>query len=79
MYSKVFPGSRGQCLLFVNIVRRVRCDPPQDTVQSDQQTMVEWGQNLVLGLNAKVLTGLPTPLPQTGYEAPARKTQRTRC
>jgi hypothetical protein len=41
--------------------------------------MVEWGQNLVLGLNAKVLTGLPTPLPQTGYEALARKTQRTRC
>src|SRR5918994_6465279 len=26
MYSKMFSGSRGQCLLFVNLVRRVRCD-----------------------------------------------------
>jgi hypothetical protein len=39
MYSEIFARNRGQGLLFVNLVRRVRCDPPQDTVQSDQQSM----------------------------------------
>ena len=43
MYSEIFTRSRGQCLLFVNLVRRVRDDPPQDTVRSDQQSMGERG------------------------------------
>src|SRR5436853_566197 len=47
MYSEVFTRSRGQCLLFVDLVHRVRCDPPQDTVRSDQQSMEERGQDLV--------------------------------
>src|SRR4051812_19958747 len=73
MYSEMF-ASRGQCLLFVNLVRRVRCDPPQDTVQSDQQSMGSRAAISPPGFDAKTMHRLPAPLPQTGYDAPACKT-----
>jgi len=50
MYSKISQKDRRQGLLFVNLVRRVRRDPPQDTIRSDQQGMGEWGRNLRLRL-----------------------------
>src|SRR4051812_31367667 len=73
MYSEMF-ASRGQCLLFVNLVRRVRCDPPQNTVQSDQQSMGSRAAISPPGFDAKTMHRLPAPLPQTGYDAPACKT-----
>src|SRR4051794_5844782 len=74
MYSEMFARSRGQDLLFVNLVRRVRCDPPQDTVQSDQQSMGSGAAIFPPGFAAKTMHRLPAPLPQTGYDAPACKT-----
>src|SRR4051794_25868186 len=74
MYSEMFARSRGQGLLFVNLVRRVRCDPPQDTVQSDQQSMGSGAAISPPGFDAKTMHRLPAPLPQTGYDAPACKT-----
>jgi hypothetical protein len=43
MYSINSEEDRRQSPLFVNLVRRVRDDPPQDTVRSDQQSMGERG------------------------------------
>src|SRR4051794_30676897 len=74
MYSEMFVKSRGQGLLFVNLVRRVRCDPPQDTVQSDQQSMGSGAAISPPGFDAKTMHRLPAPLPQTGYDASACKT-----
>ncbi len=74
MFSEMFARSRGQCLLFVNFVRRVRCDPPQDTVQSDQQSMGSGAAISPPGFDAKTMHRLSAPLPQTGYDAPACKT-----
>src|SRR4051812_46242794 len=74
MYSEIFARSRGQDLLFVNLVRGVRCDPPQDTVQSDQQSMGSGAAISPPGFDAKTMHRLPAPLPQTGYDAPACKT-----
>jgi hypothetical protein len=74
MYSEMFARSRGQGLLFVNLVRRVRCDPPQDTVQSDQQSMGSGAAISPPGFDAKTMHRLSAPLPQTGYDAPACKT-----
>src|SRR3954469_549268 len=74
MYSEMFARSRGQGLLFVNLVRRVRCDPPQDTVQSDQQSMGSGAEISVSGFDAKAINGLPAPLPQVRYNVPACKT-----
>ena len=70
----MFARSRGQGLLFVNLVHRVRCDPPQDTVQSDQQSMGSGAAISPPGFDAKTMHRLPAPLPQTGYDAPACKT-----
>ena len=63
-----------QGLLFVNLVRRVRCDPPQDTVQSDRQSMGSGAAISPPGFDAKTMHRLSAPLPQTGYDAPACKT-----
>src|SRR4051794_4153032 len=61
MYSEMFARSRGQGLLFVNLVRRVRCDPPQDTVQSDQQSMGSGAAISPPGFDAKTMHRLPLP------------------
>ena len=74
MYSKISQKDRRQCLLFVNLVRGVRSDPPQDTVQSDQQCIGSGAAISPPGFDAKTMHRLPAPLPQTGYDAPACKT-----
>src|SRR5687768_1796750 len=74
MSTEMLARSRGQGLLFVNLVHRVRCDPPQDTVQSDQQSMGSGAAISPPGFDAKTMHRLSAPLPQTGYDAPACKT-----
>src|SRR5687767_13788400 len=78
MYSEMFARSRGQGLLVVNLVRRVRCDPPQDTVQSDQQRWGAGPQSLLQALMPRRCTGCPLPCHRPDMMLrPAKPTYKT--